>query len=71
MMPSQTYPIKGMTCDHCAASVKEEVERVDGVTATEVDLGAGLLTVSGEGFAEQAIREAVDEAGYEVATAGA
>lgn len=61
-----TYTVKGMTCDHCKASVAAEVEQVPGVTAVRVDLGTGRLAISGASFTDHAIREAVDEAGYEV-----
>lgn len=62
----RTYTVKGMTCDHCRASVTEEVEQIPGLTRVDVDLGAGLLTVSGNGFSDERVREAVDEAGYEI-----
>ncbi len=64
--PTSTYTVSGMSCGHCVSSVREEVGAVDGVTAVEVDLATGLLTVSGEGVADDAIRAAVVEAGYEV-----
>jgi copper chaperone len=54
-----------MSCDHCAASVTEEVQQVDGVTAV-VGLEAGRVTVQGQGLSDEAVRAAVDEAGYEV-----
>ena len=54
-----------MSCDHCAASVTEEVQQVDGVTAVVVDLEAGRVTVQGQGFSDE-VRAAVHEAGYEV-----
>ena len=56
----------GMSCDHCAASATEEVQQVDGVAAVVVDLEAGRVTVQGQGFSDEAVRAAVDEAGYEV-----
>lgn len=62
----RVYAVKGMTCDHCAMSVTEEVEQVTGVTGIDVDLKSGSVVVRGEGFSDDAIREAVDEAGYEV-----
>jgi copper chaperone CopZ len=58
------YAVSGMTCTHCVASVQEEVSEVTGVDAVEVDLGSGRLTVSGTGFADDAVRDAVAEAGY-------
>lgn len=66
---ARAYAVKGMTCEHCAASVTEEVEQVDGVTGVDVDLAAGRVSVRGKGFSDDAIRAAVDEAGYEVVSA--
>jgi copper chaperone len=63
----RTYTVTGMTCDHCVRSVEEEVGEVEGVQAVEVVLASGLLTVSGEGFSDDAVRGAVAEAGYRVA----
>ncbi len=60
------YTVQGMTCNHCAASVTEEVEQVPGVTEVQIDLEAGQLSVLGDGFSDESIRAAVDEAGYEV-----
>jgi copper chaperone len=62
-----TYAVKGMTCEHCALSVTEEVEQVPGVTGIDVDLEHGRIVVRGEDFSDDAIRAAVDEAGYELA----
>jgi copper chaperone CopZ len=47
-------------------SVTEEVAEVGGVDGVSVDLAAGVLTVTGDGFADEAVRAAVAEAGYEV-----
>jgi copper ion binding protein len=65
MTTQSTYTVTGMTCQHCVASVTEEVSEVAGVSAVEVDLASGRLTVTGDADAA-AVRAAVDEAGYEV-----
>jgi copper chaperone len=64
---TREYTVEGMTCAHCATSVREEVSEVRGVSVVDVDLASGRLTVSGVGLDDDAIRAAVDEAGYEVA----
>ena len=64
---TRTYTVTNMTCTHCVASVSEEVAEVDGVAAVDVDLTSGRLTVSGDGFTDDAVAAAVHEAGYEVA----
>ena len=51
-----TYAVTGMTCEHCAAAVTEEVSAVE----------AGTVVVSGDGFDDDLVRAAVDEAGYAV-----
>jgi copper chaperone len=61
---SRVFLVKGMSCEHCAAAVTEEVEQVAGVAGVEVDLGAGHLTVRGAGFDDASIHAAVDDAGY-------
>lgn len=66
-MTSATYTVKGMTCGHCVSSVKEEVGEVAGVTAVEVDLASGLLTVDSDSPVERdQVVAAVEAAGYEV-----
>ena len=64
---TREYSVQGMTCSHCVLSVREEVSEVPGVTAVDVDLDSGRLTVGGENVDDEAVRAAVVEAGYEVA----
>jgi copper chaperone CopZ len=52
-----------MTCDHCVAAVTMEVAKVPGVSDVIVNLEQGTVTVTGDP-SEQALAEAVDEAGY-------
>jgi copper ion binding protein len=61
---TSTYSVSGMTCQHCVASVTEEVSEVPGVTSVDVDLASGQMVVHGEQVDPDAIRAAVDEAGY-------
>jgi copper chaperone CopZ len=63
---SNTYVVEGMSCGHCEAAVREEVEKVSGVEAVEVDLGSKHVVVRGA-FEDAAVRAAIDEAGYEAA----
>jgi copper chaperone len=66
-MSTATYTVTGMTCGHCVTSVTEEVSQVPGVTAVDVDLESGGLTVTSEAPVDDAaVRAAVAEAGYEV-----
>jgi copper ion binding protein len=67
-MTTATFTVTGMTCGHCVSAVTEEVTQVPGVTAVEVDLASGRLTVTSDApVDDDDVRAAVDEAGYELA----
>jgi copper chaperone CopZ len=62
-----TYQVSGMTCGHCVRSVTGEITALPGVETVEVDLGTGAVTVTSQQPLEvDAVRAAVDEAGYEL-----
>ena len=67
-----TYSVIGMTCSHCVAAVTEEISRLDGVSVVDVDLNAGgdsrVTVTSIAPLPIDAVREAVDEAGYTLAS---
>jgi copper chaperone CopZ len=71
-VPTTTYAVLGMTCGHCVAAVTEEVRQLVGVSAVQVDLvpgGASRLSVTSESAPDdEALRGAVAEAGYELAS---
>ncbi len=68
-MSTQTVTVTGMTCGHCATSVREEVGAIPGVHTVEVDLASGLVTIGSEDQLDRAvIGDAVAEAGYSVAS---
>jgi copper chaperone len=63
-----TYTVTGMTCEHCVASVTEEISEIDGVSAVAVELSTGAVTVTSEQPVDAAaVRSAVEEAGYKLA----
>jgi copper chaperone len=60
--------VTGMTCGHCASSVREEVGAIPGVRAVDVDVASGKVTIDSEQQVEaDAIKSAVEEAGYQLA----
>ncbi len=61
-MSTLDFTVSGMTCQHCAASVTEEVTDLPGVTEVDIDLATGRLHVVGDVTAEQ-VQAAVAEAG--------
>ncbi|WP_083260003.1 heavy-metal-associated domain-containing protein [Cellulosimicrobium cellulans] len=67
-----TLGVTGMTCANCVAHVTKDVEAVAGVENVSVELRVGeeseVTVFSDEPLDEAALREAVDEAGYTVAS---
>ncbi|MFF3493457.1 heavy-metal-associated domain-containing protein [Streptomyces sp. NPDC002795] len=61
------YEVKGMTCGHCEGAVSSEISELDGVTSAQASAATGQVTVvSTAPLDEEAVRAAVDEAGYEL-----
>lgn len=68
MTVTTTYAVTGMSCQHCIDAVTAEVGRLTGVEQVEVDLSTGTVTVtSGSALDLDEVREAVDEAGFDLA----
>ena len=67
MKDIREYHVHGMTCAHCVAAVQTEVTTVPGVEVASANLGLGVLTVAGDGYTDEAVKAAIEEAGYEVA----
>lgn len=66
-MQTLTYSVPGVSCGHCRTAITGEVTKVAGVTAVDVDLERKVVTVTGAGVSDAALRDAIDEAGYDVA----
>jgi len=70
-MPTQVFKVTGMTCEHCVAAVTKEVSAIAGVESVAIELRAGadsdVAVTSGEPVDLEAMRAAVDEAGYDLA----
>lgn len=65
-----TIGVTGMTCSNCVSHVTKELLEVDGVENVSIQLEVGgvseVTVFSDDPLAESALREAIDEAGYEV-----
>jgi len=63
--------VTGMTCGHCVAAVTEELSAIPGVGSVDVALvpgGVSTVTVASEApLGEDAVRAAIEEAGYALA----
>ncbi|MFE4450279.1 heavy-metal-associated domain-containing protein [Streptomyces sp. NPDC056796] len=61
------YEVTGMTCGHCEGAVSEEISAIEGVTSVKAEAATGRVTVeSAAPLTDEAVRAAVDEAGYEL-----
>ncbi len=64
---TKTMTIEGMMCSHCTGRVQKALEGIAGVKGVVMSLENKTAEVSLEGeVAEDALKEAVTEAGYEV-----
>ncbi|WP_422742613.1 heavy-metal-associated domain-containing protein [Micromonospora sp. WMMD754] len=65
-----TYHVLGMSCDHCVQSVTAALSALPGVREVTVGLAAALVTVRSDTLPPaDAVRRAVDEAGFELTAA--
>ncbi|MGY1845298.1 heavy-metal-associated domain-containing protein [Modestobacter sp. SYSU DS0875] len=67
-MQTLDFTVTGMTCQHCVASVTEEVSELAGVREVDVDLASGRLHVVGDDVTAEQVQAAVAEAGSYSAT---
>jgi copper ion binding protein len=58
--------IEGMSCNHCVMHVKNALSEVQGVKSVEVNLQGRYALVDFEGAHDEALKEAVADAGYDV-----
>ncbi|MDH6630481.1 copper chaperone CopZ [Streptomyces sp. LBL] len=64
---TSVYKVSGMTCGHCEGAVSQEISALGGVAAVTAIAKTGEVTVtSAAPLDEEAVRAAVDEAGYEL-----
>ncbi|GAB2743169.1 heavy-metal-associated domain-containing protein [Streptomyces bullii] len=61
------YKVSGMSCGHCEGAVSGEISQIPGVSAVKAVASSGEVTVvSAAPLDEEAVRAAVDEAGFEL-----
>ncbi|WP_069111281.1 heavy-metal-associated domain-containing protein [Jiangella alba] len=69
-MSSSTFTVVGMTCGCCANKVRDEIVKIDGVGAVEVDVESGAVGVTSDSpVAADQVKAAVETAGYQLADA--
>ncbi len=61
----KTYRVGGMSCEGCVRSVTKAVQAALPGADITVDLGKGLVTVDAPAPNDAAIRQAVEDAGFD------
>ncbi len=62
----KTFTVEGMSCQHCVKAVKNALSHLEGVRSVEVDLATKKVEVEGENLQDAILKEAIEDAGYEV-----
>ncbi|MGW0813904.1 heavy-metal-associated domain-containing protein [Streptomyces viridiviolaceus] len=61
------YKVSGMSCGHCEGAVSGEISELPGVGSVKAVASTGEVTVVSEvPLDDEAVRAAVDEAGFEL-----
>ncbi|MEP7194049.1 MAG: heavy-metal-associated domain-containing protein [Actinomycetota bacterium] len=72
-MSTAMYVVEGLACDSCMSVVLESVHSLPGVSVVTMDLvtggGSPLLVSSGTKLGTEAVRDAVEKAGFELTSA--
>lgn len=62
------YKVTGMSCGHCEGSVSGEISQIPGVSSVKAVASTGEVTVVSDApLDDEAVRAALDEAGFELA----
>ena len=62
----KTLLVEGMSCGHCEKAVKNALGELEGVKNVSVDLGNKKVEVEGDNLVDSKIKEAIEDAGYDV-----
>lgn len=69
-MSATTVKATGLTCNHCAMSVSEELQEIENVNDVNVEVvkgGESTVTINHDGDLDAAkVKAAIEEAGYQL-----
>lgn len=60
-----TIAVAGMTCNHCKATVENNISAMEGVEEVNVDLQTGEVQIGGNGVNIEKVAKRVQELGYQ------
>ena len=59
-----TVIVEGMTCSHCEANVKRNLEALKGITSVVADNRSGTVKITGTAIDLKKVQETVNGLGY-------
>ena len=59
-----TVTVTGMTCSHCEANIKRNLEALSGIDNVEADRNTNSVKISGSSIDTQKVKETVNGLGY-------
>ncbi|MDH7516713.1 MAG: heavy-metal-associated domain-containing protein [Bacteroidota bacterium] len=65
-MVEREFHIEGMTCNHCVAALRRELENIVGLAVKDIEIGTVRVEYDPSAVNEERIRAAVNAAGYSV-----
>lgn len=65
----QSFNVTGMSCDHCAASIRAAIQLVDPEASVDVDVAGGKVVVTDGAAPQDVLLEAIASEGYEATPA--
>jgi len=63
-MQTEEFKVKNVKCGGCAANIQNGLEDLPGVTAVEVAVDSGQVTVSGDAIDRARLSAKLSELGY-------
>lgn len=64
-MPTQTFQVPGISCDHCKSAIESAVGQLDGVESVTVSVDDKTVSVTGDASTPD-VAQAIARAGYQV-----
>lgn len=65
-MADTTIKIEGMSCQHCVMAVKKAIDKLGGVSKSDVSVGSANVNYDESKVKKEAIEAAIENAGYKV-----
>ena len=64
-MKEITITVKGMTCNHCKATVEKNLNNLKGISKAEVDLAKSQVFITGNNIDLKKVKSIIESLGYE------